>query len=117
MPGYFDVPEAVDLADGRMIATKVDGTEILIARVGKGFYAISNRCTHAGGMLSAGKLGGFVITCPLHGSQFDIRNGDMIQWTRWPGWISWMMKLFKPAKPLAIYEIRSEGGKVLVALD
>jgi len=117
MPGFFDVPAAVNLADGQMIAVEIAGKEILITRVGEEFYAISNRCTHAGGKLSAGTLDGFVITCPVHGSRFDIRNGDVIQWTKWPGWISWIIKLFKPPKSLSIYEIKSEQGKILVAID
>lgn len=117
MLGFFDVPAAANLADGQMIAVEIAGKEILIARVREGFYDISNRCTHAGGKLSVGILEGFVITCPVHGSRFDIRNGDVIQWTKWPGWISWIIKLFKPPKSLPIYEIKNERGEILVAID
>ena len=31
-----------------------------------------NACTHTGGPLSEGDLAGKIVTCPLHGSQFDV---------------------------------------------
>ncbi len=49
----------------------------LLARVGDKYYAADNRCPHMGGKLSPGKLEGTVVTCPRHGSQFDLtRRGN-----------------------------------------
>jgi nitrite reductase/ring-hydroxylating ferredoxin subunit len=38
--------------------------------------AIADVCPHAGATLSEGELDGTVLTCPRHGSQFDVRDGS-----------------------------------------
>jgi nitrite reductase/ring-hydroxylating ferredoxin subunit len=44
--------------------------------VGSGLYACADRCPHAGETLSRGELEDGVVTCPRHGSQFDVRTGE-----------------------------------------
>lgn len=54
-------------AGGRVIALyNVDGT----------LYALDGVCPHAGGPLGQGQLDGCVVTCPWHGWQFDVTNGQ-----------------------------------------
>ncbi|HLF36812.1 MAG TPA: Rieske (2Fe-2S) protein, partial [Anaerolineales bacterium] len=36
-------------------------------------------CTHEGGPLSEGDLQGTVITCPWHGSRFDVTSGKLVR--------------------------------------
>jgi nitrite reductase/ring-hydroxylating ferredoxin subunit len=56
----------------------VDGKEIAVFNVGGNFYAIDNICTHRGGPLGEGYLRGKVISCPWHGAQFDVTNGQIV---------------------------------------
>jgi nitrite reductase/ring-hydroxylating ferredoxin subunit len=42
-------------------------------------YATEDVCPHAGARLSEGALEGTVITCPLHGSQFDFCSGERLR--------------------------------------
>lgn len=56
-------------AGGRPVAVfNVDGT----------IYAIGGECTHRGGRLGEGELDGRVVTCPLHGAQFDVTTGQVV---------------------------------------
>jgi nitrite reductase/ring-hydroxylating ferredoxin subunit len=48
---------------------------VALYRAGGRLCAIQDRCPHAGGVLSDGELAGTVLTCPLHGSQFDVVTG------------------------------------------
>lgn len=41
--------------------------------------AIGNVCTHVGGPLAEGKLEGYEVQCPWHGSKFDIRTGKVVR--------------------------------------
>jgi nitrite reductase/ring-hydroxylating ferredoxin subunit len=41
--------------------------------------AVADVCPHAGATLSEGELEGVVLTCPRHGSQFDVRTGDRLR--------------------------------------
>lgn len=42
-------------------------------------YAISGRCPHAGAALSGGEVEAGVVTCPRHGSRFDVRTGERVR--------------------------------------
>ncbi|MFC1917608.1 Rieske (2Fe-2S) protein [Chloroflexota bacterium] len=91
----------------------VVGHEILVAHVGDAYYAANNRCPHVGAKLAGGKLEGTVITCSLHGSKFDLRNGKVIRWTDYPAPLRILSKLFKLSKPLKTYEVKVEGEQIL----
>jgi len=43
------------------------------------FCATQNKCTHRQGPLSKGKLDGSTVTCPLHGSQFNVCTGEVLR--------------------------------------
>lgn len=49
---------------------------LAVYHIRKRFYAIADRCPHAGARLSAGQLDGAILTCPEHGSQFDLETGE-----------------------------------------
>ena len=75
----IDVVESGQISPGTMKSFSINGKNILVANVAGQFYATSNKCTHAGGDLSHGKLEGTIITCPRHGSKFDVTNGKRIK--------------------------------------
>jgi len=39
-------------------------------------FAIDGVCPHQGGPLGQGRLTGCLVTCPWHGWQFDVRDGQ-----------------------------------------
>jgi nitrite reductase/ring-hydroxylating ferredoxin subunit len=41
--------------------------------------ATQAKCTHRQGPLSEGKLDGSTVTCPWHGSQFDVCTGAVLR--------------------------------------
>ena len=51
------------------------GGSIVVLRVGARLHAIRDECPHAGASLADGTLVGPIITCPRHGSQFDVTTG------------------------------------------
>lgn len=91
--------------------------KILLARSKDNYYAADRRCPHLGGNLTKGKLEGTIITCPLHGSQFDLADGRVIRWLKGSGIISKVGKAIKSPRSLRTYEVRIDGDKILVALD
>lgn len=58
-----------------MVHVEAAGREVLLANVNGGFHAVSDRCSHEGALLSGGRLEGAVVTCPAHGSRFDVATG------------------------------------------
>lgn len=51
------------------------GGSIAVIRVDGRLHAIRDECPHAGASLVDGPLQGPIITCPRHGSQFDVTTG------------------------------------------
>jgi nitrite reductase/ring-hydroxylating ferredoxin subunit len=91
-----------EVESGTMKGVKVGGKEVLVANLGGNFYAIGNRCTHMGCMLSDGELKGENALCPCHGSTFNVRTGVIVK---------------GPAKkPEPVFEVKVEGEDVLVTV-
>jgi nitrite reductase/ring-hydroxylating ferredoxin subunit len=66
-----------DIAPGGIGLVTVDGEPVAVYNVAGAFYATHNECTHAGGPLNEGELDGNQVTCPWHGSCFDVTNGGV----------------------------------------
>jgi nitrite reductase/ring-hydroxylating ferredoxin subunit/uncharacterized membrane protein len=66
-----------ELKVGQMKLIHVGGRRIVLARTASGHVACDDRCTHRGGPLSDGVLADGTIACPWHGSQFDVKTGEI----------------------------------------
>ncbi len=113
---FTELLKTGDLSSGQMKAYQAGGREILVARVGDRFFAAENRCPHLGGNLAGGKLEGNVVTCPRHGSQFDLKDGRVVRWTDWSGWKLQVARIFKPPRALVVHATKVEGDRVLVQI-
>jgi nitrite reductase/ring-hydroxylating ferredoxin subunit/uncharacterized membrane protein len=73
------VPEA-ELPEGKPMRIEVEGAPVMLVRQNGAIYATSATCTHLSGPLEEGTFDpqACTITCPWHGSVFDVRNGDVI---------------------------------------
>jgi nitrite reductase/ring-hydroxylating ferredoxin subunit len=82
-------------------AVVIRGQEIALARLDDGSWvAFDNSCTHEECPLSEGDLEGERVTCYCHGSEFDIRTGEVLE---------------GPAEePLSVYAVRIENGELQV---
>ena len=63
---------------GQPKLVELDGTRIVLARVGDLVYACGDVCSHRGGPLSEGKLSGARLACPWHGWMYDVRTGQCL---------------------------------------
>lgn len=116
MSNDIEVGRRGDLEDGAMKQVLAQGREILLARVKDDYYATDNRCPHMGGRLSQGKLEGTVVTCPLHGSQFDLRDGRVVRWLKGSGLLSMIGKAIKRPRPLATYNVKAHDDRIMIEL-
>jgi nitrite reductase/ring-hydroxylating ferredoxin subunit len=67
-----------DVPAGRPLRVDVDGTAMVMVRVGDAVYACGAVCAHKGGPLEDGKLSGTRLACPWHGWMYDVRTGDCV---------------------------------------
>ncbi|MGB3328301.1 MAG: Rieske (2Fe-2S) protein [Thermomicrobiales bacterium] len=90
-----------DLKDGVLTRVEPDGgAPLVLLRQGDAVLATSATCTHVGGPLDEGTLDGVCVTCPWHGSIFDLTDGHVVK---------------GPAStPLHAFETRIHDGNVQV---
>jgi nitrite reductase/ring-hydroxylating ferredoxin subunit/uncharacterized membrane protein len=77
---FVAVLDAAELEGDALCEVTVDGVPVLLARCLSGeVCALANTCTHLGGPLSEGSRDGDTVTCPWHGSRFDLRTGAVAE--------------------------------------
>ena len=78
MAELVTVAKTSELGPGQAKTVQVKGRTVALFNVGGTYYAIDETCTHAGGPLSEGSVGGTTVTCPWHGAQFDLASGKAL---------------------------------------
>lgn len=99
------VGKASEIGPSNMIGVDVKGKFVLIAKVEGKYFGMQGNCSHAGGNLWEGRLNEFVVKCPRHGSEFDVRTGKVMKGP----WVP-----FGKAKDLPIYSVVVEGEELFV---
>jgi nitrite reductase/ring-hydroxylating ferredoxin subunit len=106
------------LVDGVMTEVRVGEQRILLARVQGTYYAVQALCTHMGAVLTSGKLVEFVLRCPRHGSQFDLRDGHVVAWvSKLPNLARKLAETVKRPQSLHTFPTRVQDGQVWVQID
>jgi nitrite reductase/ring-hydroxylating ferredoxin subunit len=76
---FVTIGQASDIGEGKLKQVKIAGTKVAIVHVAGTFNALGDTCTHLGCSLSAGTLEGTTVTCPCHGSRFDVTSGEVLR--------------------------------------
>ncbi|MCO6427702.1 MAG: Rieske 2Fe-2S domain-containing protein [Nitrosomonas communis] len=105
--------KASQLREGQPKRVELEGKGILVAMVGGNFYAIGDKCTHRGCSLSDGTLEGTIVTCPCHGSKFDIANGKVVAWVGGYPIIGKITSFMKKDEP--VYQVTMEGDEITIS--
>ena len=76
-PRDWTTVEAGELEDGQPTSAMAGDTPVLLLRHNGHLHALHDRCSHRGCLLSSGEVEDESITCPCHGSRFDLRDGSI----------------------------------------
>ncbi len=75
---WTDVLAESELAPEDKRCVLAGTTPVMLVRTGGETYALSDRCSHRGGSLHEGEIQDGTVTCPLHQSVFELRDGALI---------------------------------------
>ena len=79
---------------------EVEGRKVALFNLEGSYWAIDDTCPHRGGPLSEGEVEREVVTCPWHGSRFNIETGEV---------------LISPAiEGVKSYEVQVEGSIIMI---
>lgn len=80
MADFVTVASGDALDDQELASFDVGAERIAVARVAAdAYYAFGDTCTHLACSLAEGELEGQTVTCPCHGSRFDITTGAVLR--------------------------------------
>lgn len=100
---WVKVADIKDIDSSIPFLVELNDRAIALYRVNDVVYATDDTCTHAEASLCEGAYHGYVVTCPRHGGQFDIRTGQAVK---------------MPAiTPLDVFPVRLEGYAVFLSPD
>jgi 3-phenylpropionate/trans-cinnamate dioxygenase ferredoxin subunit len=107
MADFIEVARVHDVPPGTATIARIGDIEVAVVNVDGTFYAIDNECTHRGGSLGDGEINtdwsDWAIQCPLHGSVFDVRTGEVLN---------------PPAvTPVQTYNVEVDGDAIRVSTD
>lgn len=95
------VADEGEIADGAAKMVYFAGEQVALVRSAGRLYAVANRCSHANASLADGTVTDGALTCPSHGSTFDLATGE---------------PSCGPAnRPVATYGVRSRDGGIWLA--
>ena len=102
---WVQVARASDIPPGHAARVEIDGVPVAIFNVNGEFHAIDDTCTHQEASLSEGDLDvdRCAIECPLHGSGFDLRTGEVLS--------------LPAVEPIRVHHVDVADGMVRVALS
>ena len=100
MSEFTRVGKSQQVGEGEMAAFEVGGQRVAVANVDGSFHAFGDICSHQQCSLSDGELDGKTVTCPCHGSQFDVTTGEVLN---------------PPAtEPVPVFPLQIEGDEIRV---
>ena len=100
MAQFVPVAKLDDFPAGSCREVEFDGRVVALFNVCGQIHAIDGICAHAGGPLGEGELNGSVVTCPWHGWQFDVTNGQNVRCS---------------TLKQCVYQVKVENGEILLA--
>ncbi|AEW06807.1 Rieske (2Fe-2S) iron-sulfur domain protein [Sulfobacillus acidophilus DSM 10332] len=82
---------------------EINNQPLALYRVGDDVFATDDTCSHQEASLSEGSYAGYIVTCPRHGGQFDIRTGQAVK--------------MPAVSPITVFPVKVVDGDVYVAVD
>ena len=103
MGRFVKAIETAELSPGEGKQVDIEGLSIAVFNIEGNLYAIEGNCSHRGGSLGEGEVEGEVVTCPLHGAQFNVKTGQVMT--------------LPAGSDMRRYTVKAEGADVLIELD
>ncbi len=104
-----------DVPAERALGISVSGQQLILVRCNHETHVYQGFCSHMLYSLAGSRIEGCTMTCGLHHSQFDVRDGSVVQWAAYPPLDSQVLDEIRKRKALRTYETRVIDGDVYIS--
>jgi nitrite reductase/ring-hydroxylating ferredoxin subunit len=105
-----------ELPDGARRVVQVGPRKVLVLNIQGEILAVDNSCPHMRFPLDGGRITDDCgIICPFHHSAFDLKSGDVKDWSPWPPGIGRVLGAIVREKALPVYDIKIEDDHLWVS--
>jgi toluene monooxygenase system ferredoxin subunit len=99
---FARVASISELWNGERRCFTLGGRLVFLIKLDGQVYAYENRCAHRELPIGTGRLEGYVLTCPVHEWQYDIRTGHGVN---------------PDGARLRSFPVKVENGEVLIDVE
>ena|SRR5258707_2095670 len=103
-----------DLPTNKAVDLQIANQRLVITHCGDDAKIFQGFCTHMLFPLAGSKIEGCVMTCGLHHSSFDVRDGSVQTWGDYPPVTGPELEAIRARRALRNYETKIEGGTVYI---
>ena len=114
----FKICKSSDIPENSMRAFPVEKTDVLVVRHNGVLFACNNSCPHRGESLSKGEIKGDNIICYMHGYEFNIFTGKLVNMKSWKRDARWMEQTaaWRESGDLTMYSVEEKDNEVYVEI-
>jgi nitrite reductase/ring-hydroxylating ferredoxin subunit len=112
----FRVCKSSDIQENSMRTFSAYKTDILVGRHRGTLFACNNSCPHRGASLSKGEIKDDNIVCYMHGYEFNIFTGKLVNMKSWKKETQWIEQTdaWRKSGDLTLYPVKERGDEVYV---
>lgn len=97
----------------------IKNTCILIGRKDGRLFAFNNSCPHRGASLSKGHFNNNNIVCYMHGYEFDVFTGKLVNMKSWKKEGTWVEQVpeWRKSGDLRLYKVWEANGNIFIDIE
>ncbi|MHB8625035.1 MAG: Rieske (2Fe-2S) protein [Aggregatilineales bacterium] len=100
--------------ENKAIGFTINGQRMIVVRCGDRARVMQGFCSHMLYPLADSKIDGCVMTCALHRSKFDVRDGTVLEWGVFPPLTGAALEAIRAERSLQTYETQVNGDDVFL---
>jgi nitrite reductase/ring-hydroxylating ferredoxin subunit len=114
----YKVYRSEEVKDNSLMFFNIHETAVLVGRRGGRLFACNNSCPHRGASLSKGHFNNNSIVCYMHGYEFDLFTGKLVNMKSWKKEEDWVEQVpeWRKSGNLTLYKIFESNGDVVIEI-
>ncbi len=105
-----------DLPPGSRKVAQLPGRKVLVVNIQGQIFAVDNACPHMRFPLNQGRITEDCgLICPFHHSAFDLKTGNVKEWSPWPPGFGPVLARMSREHALPIFSVKVEDGYIWIS--